>query len=265
MLPILQVGPLALQTPGLILLLGIWIGLWLAERYASRRGQDASSLYNLVLAGILFGLAGGRLFYVLSYPEAFLASPRSIISINPGLFDIWGGLLSGLLAALVYGGRKKLPFWSTLDALTPGLAVFAVAIHLANLASGNGFGSPTQLPWAIELWGAQRHPTQVYESLAAAMILVFLLILMRSSRPRAEGTFFLVFVALSAGARLFLEAFRGDSVLIAGGLRSAQVIAWIALAASLWLIGWRANAGAASGKATQDPDLTGETRIQDSA
>jgi phosphatidylglycerol---prolipoprotein diacylglyceryl transferase len=265
MLPILQVGPLALQTPGLVLLLGIWIGLWLAERYASRRGQDASSLYNLVLAGILFGLAGGRLFYVLSYSEAFLASPRSMISINPGLFDIWGGLLSALLAALVYGGRKKLPFWSTLDALTPGLAVFAVAIHMANLASGNGFGSPTQLPWAIELWGAQRHPTQVYESLAAAMILVFLLILLRSTKPWSEGNFFLVFVALSAGARLFLEAFRADSVLIAGGLRSAQVIAWIALAASLWLIGWRANAGAASGKAIQDPDLPGETRIQDSA
>jgi phosphatidylglycerol---prolipoprotein diacylglyceryl transferase len=265
MLPILQVGPLALQTPGLVLLLGVWIGLWLAERYASRRGQDASSLYNLVLAGIIFGLAGGRLFYVFSYPEAFLASPRSIISINPGLFDMWGGLLSGLLAALVYGGRKKLPFWSTLDALTPGLAVFAVALHLANLASGNGFGSPTQLPWAIELWGAQRHPTQVYESLAAAMILVYLLSLLRSSTPWTEGTFFLVFVALSAGACLFLEAFRGDSVLIAGGLRSAQVMAWIVLAASLWLIARRVNADTASSKEIQEAGIRGESGIQDSA
>jgi len=44
---------------------------------------------------------------------------------------------------------------------------------------------------------------------------------------------FLLFAALTAGARLFLEAFRGDSTLILGGLRLAQVIAWVMLAATL--------------------------------
>jgi prolipoprotein diacylglyceryltransferase len=46
--------------------------------------------------------------------------------------------------------------------------------------------------------------------------------------------YFLSFVASSALARLFLEAFRGDSLLLAGGLRAAQVEAWIILAASLY-------------------------------
>ncbi len=255
MLPILQIGPLALQTPGLILLLGVWTGLWLSERHAHRHNLEASNLYNLVLVGILFGVIGGRLFFIIRYPEAFIANPASMLSINLSLFDLPGAVLSGLLAALVYGGRKKLPFWQTLDALTPGLAVFAIAVALANLASGNGFGAPTQAPWAIELWGAHRHPSQVYESLAAGSILGYLLIVQRSKRARTPGYDFLVFIALSAGSRLFLDAFRGDSQLLANGFRASQVIAWLVLAASLWLIPRRARAASAPAKDKLQADL----------
>ena len=243
MLPVLQIGPLALQTPGLILLAGIWFGLWLAERSAHRHGIEPSHLYNLALLALLSGLVGGRLFYVLFYPSAFAASPRSIFSLNPGLFDIWGAVLAGLIAALIYASRKKLPFWPTLDALTPGLAVMAIAISLSNLASGNAFGAPSQLPWAIELWGAQRHPSQVYEALAALDILAIVLFIQRSDRVKASGLLFLAFLGFSAGARLILEAFRGDSVLLPNGWRMMQINAWLLLAACLYLIYKRAQHG----------------------
>jgi phosphatidylglycerol:prolipoprotein diacylglycerol transferase len=236
MLPVLQIGPLALQTPGLILLTGIWVGLWLAERHAHRHGIMPSYLYNLTLVALLSGLVGGRLFYVLLYPSAFAASPRSVFSLNPGLFDVWGALLAGLLAAFVYGSRNKLPFWPVLDALTPGLAVASIALSLSNLTSGNAFGAPSQLPWAIELWGAERHPSQVYEALAALDILAIVLLTQRSDKIKTPGLIFLVFLALSAGARLFLEAFRGDSILLPNSWRLAQLSAWLVLAACLWLI-----------------------------
>jgi prolipoprotein diacylglyceryltransferase len=48
------------------------------------------------------------------------------------------------------------------------------------------------------------------------------------------GSSFLPFAALTAGTRLFIEAFRGDSTLILGGIRLAQVIAWIVLAIALF-------------------------------
>jgi len=243
MLPVLQIGPLALQTPGLILLAGIWFGLWLAERSAHRHGIEPSHLYNLALVALLSGLVGGRLFYVLFYPSAFAASPRSIFSLNPGLFDIWGAVLASLMAAFIYGSRKKLSFWPTLDALTPGLAVMTIAISLSNLASGNAFGAPTQLPWAIELWGALRHPSQVYEALAALDILAIVLFMQRSDKVKASGLLFLAFLGLSAGARLILEAFRGDSVLLPNGWRMMQISAWLLLSACLYLIYRRAQIG----------------------
>jgi prolipoprotein diacylglyceryltransferase len=113
----------------------------------------------------------------------------------------------------------SLPLWSTLDALTPFFAVFALGLGLAHLASGSAFGKETTLPWGIELWGAVRHPSQVYEILASLLILGLLWFQRADARP---GLHFLTFAALTSGcASLFLEAFRGDSTLDAGRLASS--------------------------------------------
>lgn len=240
MLPFLQVGPLAVQVPGLVLLLGLWFGLSLAERHAGRFGVNANLLYNLVFVALIAGVIGARLAYVFRFPAAFLESPASLISLNPSLLDMWGGLATAVIAALAYSQRRELPFWAVLDALTLMLAVLAIAVGLANLASGAAFGAPTSLPWGIELWGTRRHPSQIYET-AAAMLILWSIWPGRGGvrAPQAgetgylSGRYFLSFIALSAAAHLILQAFRGDSILLPGGLRSVQVIAWLVLAASL--------------------------------
>jgi prolipoprotein diacylglyceryltransferase len=234
MLPILQVGPLAIQTPGLILLLGVWIGLSIAERHANRRGVNPNLLYNLAFIGLIAGLIGARLTYVVRFPAAFSASPASLISINPGLLDPLGGIAFGVLGGSIYGQRKNLSLWPTLDALTPTFATMAIAIRLSTLAAGSAFGSPTNLPWGIDLWGERRHPSQIYAMIAAVLILRALWPGKERFPAQPPGLIFITFIALTAGARLFLEGFRGDSLLLPNGIRSVQVIAWIILAASLW-------------------------------
>ncbi|HNB54600.1 MAG TPA: prolipoprotein diacylglyceryl transferase, partial [Anaerolineales bacterium] len=84
-----------------------------------------------------------------------------------------------------------------------------------------------------------RHPVQLYEAVAALGILFALWpgggwLARKLAFP---GHSFLLFLALSAGARLFLEAFRGDSVTLPNGWRVAQILAWLVLAASLWVLG----------------------------
>ena len=174
MMPILNIGPLAIQLPGLLILLGLWLGLSLAERHAKSQDVHPNILYNLVFIGLIFGVISARLAYVARYPAIFSATPLSLISLNPGLLDAWGGVAGGMIVTLIYGQRKSLQFWPILDALTPLFLVLFIALGLSNLASGAGFGAPTQLPWGILLWGAIRHPTQIYESLAAILILVWL-------------------------------------------------------------------------------------------
>ena len=239
MLPVLELGPLVIPLPGILWLLGLWLGLSLSERYSDRFGISKVYLYNLVFISLIAGLIGARLSYVLRYPNEFFTSPFSLISPNPDLLDPWGGVLAALAAGLIYGQRKHLPLWGTLDALVPLLAVLAVASGLSHLASGAAFGLPTRLPWGIEIWGARRHPSQIYETLAATTILIILWPRRPLIRPKESGIYFLSFVALSAGARLLMEAFRGDSELLAGGFRLEQVLAWLILALTFWGIARR--------------------------
>lgn len=237
MFPALQIGPISVSIPGLVMLVGLWLGLSMAEKHSPRQGVSPGLLYNLVFIALIAGVTGARLVYVTRYPEAFLSSPFSLLSVSLDLLDPLAGLVTGLLAALAYSQRKRASLWSVLDTLTPMFAVLGLTLGVAHLAAGSAFGMPTSLPWAIELWGAWRHPTQVYEIFVAAAILIAIFFI--DSRPWSQkpGLVFLSFLALNAASRLFLEAFRGDSFLLAERFRSAQIIAWIILALSLWGLG----------------------------
>jgi phosphatidylglycerol---prolipoprotein diacylglyceryl transferase len=244
MLPILNIGKLALQTPGLILLVGMYLGLTLAERFYPKFPIKPAHASNLVFIGLAALLVGGRLTYAAENLSAFIKSPVSLVSFNPSLFDLTGGVIIGLAAAGWYGARRRIPFWSLLDALAPWFGVMLAALGLANLASGAAYGEPARLPWSIELWGEWRHPAQVYESLAALLILLFKVLLPLSRRSQEDqtwpaGLFFIEFAAWSSAATLILGMFRGDALLIAGGVRALQVGAWVVLAVCLYLWGKR--------------------------
>jgi phosphatidylglycerol:prolipoprotein diacylglycerol transferase len=242
MLPILQIGPLALPVPALIILAGIWIGLSVSEKKAANYGLPPNDLYNLIFYGLIAGVIAARLTYALRYPQIFASDPLGLLSRDLGLFDPLGGIVGGSLVALIYAQNKGLSLGKTLDGITPGLAVFAIALGFSHLASGEAFGAPTQDPWGIFLWGARRQPTQAYEILAASLIFWMLTPIyqrLQSTRAAKEaGLLFLIFTAMSAIARLIIEAFRADSILLPGGLRAPQVIAWCALGLCLWGIGY---------------------------
>jgi len=235
MLPTIQLGPLSFQAPGLFFLFSLWIGITLAEKSVKVYKVSAETLSNLLLIGMVTGVLGARLAYVARFPEAFASNPLNLLSLNPGLLDLSGGIAAAIIAALVYGQRKELKLWTTLDALVPFFGMLAIGLALANFASGNAFGMESDLPWAVELWGATRHPSQIYEMLAAFVTLNLLHPPKEKAHP-AAGSSFLTFVAVTAGYKLFLEAFRGDSTLILNGIRTTQAVALVVLAITLWLL-----------------------------
>jgi prolipoprotein diacylglyceryltransferase len=231
MLPVLQIGPAAIQLPGLLLIAGVWLGSLLAERQARRLGLSGDGIERLILVGLVTGVLGARLGYAALYLEVYARDPVALLALTPVTLAPEVGVAIGLIAAWVYGQRRRMPFWLTVDAMAPGVAAFAVCLALAHLASGDAFGAPTGVPWAIVLWGMPRHPSQIYELLAALVVLVLVLRL----HPGASfpGFAFGALVAFSAAARLVLEAFRGDSTVWFGTLRAAQVISLAILLGSL--------------------------------
>jgi phosphatidylglycerol:prolipoprotein diacylglycerol transferase len=234
MLPYLSLGPFLLQTSGVALLIGVWIGLSLTEREAVRLQIKPNVVYNMIFLGLVGGIIGARLAYAARYISAYLNNPISLFALNPNTLSPVEGLLIGLLVASIYGWRKGLSLRTTLDALAPGLAVIMVAIGVSHLLSGDAFGSPSLAPWRIYLWNEYRHPAQIYEILAALGVLF--IVLKRPIDMPGAGINFLLMVALTAFSRIFLEAFRGDSVIWFGGFRAAQIVALLFLAGSMWLM-----------------------------
>ena len=216
----------------ILLLAAVWIGLSLAEKRAERHGISRENINNLIFYSLAAFVIGGRISFVLQNISAFIKSPLGVISINPDLFDPLGAVVAAVIAALVYGQRNRLLFWSTLDALTPFFAVLAIGTGLSHLAACTAFGKETDLSWGINLWNAARHPTQIYETLAS--LLIFGLLWFKKHDPR-PGILFLTYAAWTAGSQLFIQAFRGDSTLILNGLRQEQVSAWAVLALTFFL------------------------------
>ena len=215
----------------ILMLAAVWVGLALAEKRVERHHLTKEALNNLVYYSVLGYILGGRLLFVLGNLPAFSDNPLNIFSLNIDLFDPFGALAIAVIVGFVYGQRQKLSLWSTLDALTPFFAILAIGLSLSHLAAGTAFGSPTNVPWGMELWNANRHPTQVYELIAG--VLIFAFVWLRDPGP-SSGSDFLWFTSLTAGAHLFIDAFRGDSTLVFAGLRLSQIVAWLVLAAALF-------------------------------
>ncbi len=211
----------------ILLLLATWIGLTLAEKRTERYGVSKEDLNNITYYGLIAFVIGGRLSFVLQNLPAFIKSPLGIFSINPDIFDAPGGLAAAIIAAVIYGQRRGLQLWNTLDSVTPFFAVLSIGIGLSHLAAGTAFGMETDVVWGIDLWNATRHPTQIYE--IAASLLIFGLVWLQKQNPH-PGVLFLTYAALTAVTQLIIQAFRGDSTLILNGLRQGQIIAWVALA-----------------------------------
>jgi phosphatidylglycerol:prolipoprotein diacylglycerol transferase len=234
MSPYISILGFNLQAYPLLLLLAAWAGLWLAARQAERLGMDGDHIYNLGFYALLAALLGARLAYVLTHWSAYQGALLSAFSPTPTAFNWPEGLVVGLLVALVYGLRYRLPASTTLDALAPGLALALALERLGAFLDGRNFGEPTSLPWGVTLWGEVRHPVQVYEMVA--LLLISGLLLWQQSRRPYPGHTFALFVALYAGSRLFLEAFRADAPLITGGLRSTQLIALAVMLGAVWYL-----------------------------
>lgn len=236
MLPSLQIGPLSIPTDAFILLVGLWVGLNVAERRSHRHQVKREVLFNLATIMLGTGLVGARFGYVARYPSIFFRNPSDIISRNLGLMDPHIGIFIGFLSALIYVQQKKLSFLAILDALSPAMSIMAIALGFAHLASGDAYGFPTTLPWGISLWGAIRHPSQIYEIMAASIIFLLTISGKTLTSSNCKGSVFFSFLAMTAFARLILDSFRGDSQLLIYGIRSMQVFSWVIFASSFWTL-----------------------------
>lgn len=225
MFPILNIGPLAIQTPGLLIIIGIYISILVVEKQSKRFSLNAIDVSNLIFLYLISTIIIGRLSYVFQYSSLFFENPLSVFSLSPSLFDFTSGLILALLAALIFIQRKKLPLYRILDSLSLPLLIFLIFLFLASFASGNFYGKPSSLAWSIQLWGTTRHPLQIYYIIGLIPVIAFNIHLSKKKLP--PGQLFLKSVFNLAILVVFLDFFNGDPNNLISNVNFLQIIAWL--------------------------------------
>ncbi len=233
MLPVLNIGPLALYAPGVIALAGAWLSLQAIQRAALAQSRDGEQLAWIGLIALVAGLIGARIGYAAASWRTYLTDPWALLARDWQAFSLPVGIVVTIATAGWLLWRRRWPLWPTLDALAPGMAILALTHALAQLASGDGYGLPTELPWAIDLWGARRHPTQLYAALTALIALIVWRL--RYRRAGVPGHLFLTVSAILATGTLIGEGFAATGWLLPGRVRFSQALALAALVFILYI------------------------------
>ena len=232
-----QIGPIAVRWYGILMSSALAIGTLLAYREAVRQKLDPDQIINLVIIAAPLAFIGARAYYVIFRWSYYSTNPSEIPAIWHGGLAIHGALIAGVLAGYFFVKWQKLKFWQIADIVAPSIILGQAIGRWGNFFNQEAYGYPTDLPWAMYIDGAYRHPTFLYESLWDLGVFLFLL-WYRRRKGIKHGEVFLIYAILYSAGRFIVEAFRTDSLML-GSLRAAQVISIIIIMAAVGLIYYR--------------------------
>lgn len=226
---ILHSGHLFLPTFGVLAALGLMAGLTLSLRTARMMGLPADAVWNAGLFALIAAFVLSRLLLVLTNFGTFLHYPVLLLMV-PSLTPL--GVVLTLVAALIYLRFQRLPLMKTLDAWAPCATLVWGFLALGHFAEGSDAGLPTKLPWGLAIPpddAPRLHPVALYAAIAAVVITIALLVLLR--RGRRLGSVAAAALA-AAGVAQFLLTFFRQPYLYAGSsvvVHALDPIQWIAL------------------------------------
>jgi prolipoprotein diacylglyceryl transferase len=221
-------GSLRIHAYALCILAGIVVGLWLTSVRWARRGAPEGSVWDIVIWAIPFGIIGGRLYHVVSSPDAYFGPGFDgtgdlwlIPQIQRGGLGIWGAVVLGVVGAWIGCRRSGVKLTAFLDAAAPGLLLAQAVGRWGNYFNQELFGGPTTLPWGLEVdadnanfpagmaAGTLFHPTFLYESLWNIAGVLILLAMDRRFHFR-RGRLFWAYAMYYTLGRVWIEAMRID-------------------------------------------------------
>jgi len=221
MFPILvRIGPLTIHTYGFLVALGVGLGLTFLYVQAKKQGLDAARVVDAGFYIILISLLGAKLILLIGNFSYYTQYPGELLSLarSGGVFQ--GGLAFGVLFALWYFRRRRIPTWRVADLAGPALALGhgfgRIGCFMAGCCYGRECASPIgvvfESRYAHDLTGLPLgqaiYPVQLFE--AGLNFLNFLILFVILRRRTFDGQVFSFYIVNYSIIRFFTEYFRGD-------------------------------------------------------
>ncbi len=224
----IQLGPIPVYWYGICYAVGLVLVYFILTREARRKGMDANLVGDGMIIIAVAALIGGRLYHVIDQWALYKDDPLKIILPPYTGLGVYGGIITGTLAAAWYIRRKHQSFWAWSDAVAPALFAMQFVGRIGNFFNQELYGPPTDLPWGIPIECQHRieaypcaafpfettrfQPLFLYESLSGLIGMLVLLWLARRFAERFRpGDLLGIFFIWYGTVRFLLENLRSDN------------------------------------------------------
>lgn len=224
MLPEIDLGPLTLQTFGLMFALAFVVSGWLVAKRLKELGESPDWAYELILAAAVGGVLGAKLWF------SFQENEWSLDQIFSGTGLVWyGGALGGAAAVALYAKWRNIFNFTLMDVCAPALAAGYAVGRIGCQLSGDGdYGKETDAWWGMGYPdgtvptppGVEVYPTPILETVSMAILAW---VLWRLRDRFVPGVLFAIYLIASSIERFLIEFLRRNEV-VALGMTLAQVV-----------------------------------------
>ncbi|KQC14823.1 MAG: hypothetical protein APR63_13285 [Desulfuromonas sp. SDB] len=224
---ILHLGPIHIYSYGFMQFLAFLGAILLAVKRCKRYQVDKNVIFDLAFWILIAGILGARFWYVIEHFDLYKNNPASIFYIWEGGLVIYGGLLLGFIAGWYYLNKHKLSFWTIADLVAPSITLGIFIGRIGCFLNGCCYGIPSeklgivftdhsscQLPPEAPV-GTAVIPTQIYSSVSALFLTLFLLLVDRRKNQHGQTfSWLLIFYSIHRLAIDFLRHYEGKAVIL---------------------------------------------------
>ena len=271
----ISIGSFEIRFYGIIIMIGFLLAYVLVTKEAKRTGQNPETYLDFILILIIPAILGARLYYILFRLDQYIvkgdagATIKAMLNIRGGGLAIYGGIIAGIITAVIFCKVRKVNFVLMADTATFGILIGQILGRFGNFFNREAFGAYTNSKMAmaipldyyrsegnldyLERTGVitQKmldnvvnidgmdcitvHPTFLYESLWNLILLVFLFIYRK--HKKFKGEFALIYVGGYGLGRFIIEGLRSDSLMIGStGIKVSQALALVCFIAAVILL-----------------------------
>ena len=237
----IKLGGFNIYWYGVFIAIGALLGVSLCLKEAKRTNQSQDLYSDFAFIGIICGICGARIYYLLFHGDSLL----DFFKIRDGGLAIYGGVIGGALAAIIYSKIKKVNFFKLADTCIMSVLIGQIFGRWGNFFNREAFGSYTDSLFAMALKAQQVsglkingdtaiyqgnaeypvtifnniryiqvHPTFLYE--CVWNICLFIIMFIFRKHKKFDGQLLAMYFIGYGLGRFFIESLRTDQLLILG-------------------------------------------------
>lgn len=230
----LNLGMFQIKWYSFFIFLAMLTACLIIFKESKKKNVPDNYLTNLIFYGLIIGILGARLYYVIFNLDYYLNNPSQIFAIWNGGLAIHGGLISALIFLMIYSRKNKINILQILDIIVVGVIIAQAIGRWGNFFNQEAYGNiislqalknmhlPKFIIDGMYISGSYREPTFLYESVCSLIGFILLLIL-RATKKLKTGQLTAIYLIWYGIVRFGIETLRSDSLML-GQIKVAQLV-----------------------------------------